>query len=85
MNRLVIIAGDIFPLDVMTHLPVLCEENNVPYIYVASKEELGIAGATKRATSCIMVMGDKIDDGYKELYGEVLGEVKPLNEKIISV
>ena len=79
-----IIAGDIFPIDVMAHLPVLCEENNVPYIYVSSKEELGIAGATKRATSCIMVM-DKVEEDYKELYSEVLGEVKPLNESIISI
>lgn len=82
-HRMVVIAGDIFPLDVMSHLPVLCEENEVPYIYVASKEELGIAGATKRATSCIMVM-DKVGDDYKDLYNEVLKEVMPLNDKIIS-
>ena len=39
-----VIAGDISPIDVITHVPILCEEANVPYVYVHSKEELGAAG-----------------------------------------
>merc|ERR1712233_243718 len=42
-----VIAGNISPMDVISHLPILCEENAVPYIYVRSKEELGAAGLTK--------------------------------------
>lgn len=34
---LCIIAGDISPIDVISNLPVLCEENDVPYVYVPSK------------------------------------------------
>jgi H/ACA ribonucleoprotein complex subunit 2 len=37
-RRLCVIAGNISPIDVITHLPILCEEANVPYIYVNSKE-----------------------------------------------
>jgi H/ACA ribonucleoprotein complex subunit 2 len=33
-----VIAGNISPIDVITHVPILCEESNVPYIYVPSKE-----------------------------------------------
>lgn len=40
----VILAGDISPIDVITPLPVLCEDADIPYIYVPSKEELGAAG-----------------------------------------
>lgn len=36
-----VIAGDISPIDVITPLPVLCEDADVPYIYVPSKDELG--------------------------------------------
>lgn len=36
--RLCLIAGDISPIDVITHVPILCEEADVPYIYVPSKE-----------------------------------------------
>lgn len=38
MCRICILAGDISPIDVITHIPVLCEENQIPYIYVPSKE-----------------------------------------------
>ncbi|KAL0359059.1 UNVERIFIED_CONTAM: H/ACA ribonucleoprotein complex subunit-like protein [Sesamum angustifolium] len=33
-----VIAGNISPIDVITHVPILCEEANIPYIYVPSKE-----------------------------------------------
>ncbi|KDO65595.1 hypothetical protein CISIN_1g0316172mg, partial [Citrus sinensis] len=35
---LCVIAGNISPIDVITHVPILCEESDIPYIYVASKE-----------------------------------------------
>jgi ribosomal protein L7Ae-like RNA K-turn-binding protein len=41
MCRLCVIAGDISPIDVITHVPVLCEEADVPYIYVPSREVIG--------------------------------------------
>ena len=43
--RICVIAGDISPIDVITHLPVLCEENDIPYIYVPSKEVHQPSGA----------------------------------------
>uniref|UniRef100_A0A2P2MSN2 H/ACA ribonucleoprotein complex subunit 2 n=2 Tax=Rhizophora mucronata TaxID=61149 RepID=A0A2P2MSN2_RHIMU len=53
---LCIIAGNISPIDVITHLPILCEENDIPYVYVPSKEDLASAGATKRPTCCVLVL-----------------------------
>lgn len=38
MCRLVVLAGDISPIDVITHVPVLCEDNDIPYVYVPAKE-----------------------------------------------
>ncbi|XP_073131013.1 H/ACA ribonucleoprotein complex subunit 2-like protein isoform X2 [Henckelia pumila] len=35
---LCVIAGNISPIDVITHVPILCEEANIPYVYVQSKE-----------------------------------------------
>ena len=35
--RFVVIAGDISPIDVISHVPVTCEDNSVPYVYVPSK------------------------------------------------
>lgn len=52
---IVILAADISPMDVISHIPVLCEDHGVPYVFVTSRAELGSAGATKRPTSVVMV------------------------------
>jgi len=72
-----IIAGDISPIDVISHLPVLCEDNEVPYVFVPSKEALGAAGQTKRPTSCVLVKAGG-DCDQKEKYEEVLKKVKSM-------
>jgi ribosomal protein L7Ae-like RNA K-turn-binding protein len=36
--RICVIAGNISPIDVITHVPILCEEADIPYVYVTSKE-----------------------------------------------
>ena len=53
---LVIIAADISPIDVLSHLPILCEDKGVPYMYVKSRAEVGEACKTKRPTSCVMII-----------------------------
>ena len=70
MKGVCIIAGDISPIDVISHLPVFCEESAVPYVYVPSKQDLGAAAMTKRPTSCVLIVPR---DGFKadeELYAE---------------
>jgi len=64
-------------MDVISHLPVLCEDNDVPYIYVRSKEDLGAAGLTKRPTSC-MLIAPAIKKGVDEPEGfaEAMKKVK---------
>jgi H/ACA ribonucleoprotein complex subunit 2 len=42
-------------MDVIMHFPILCEEHGVPYIFVRSRAELGLAASTKRATSVVML------------------------------
>jgi H/ACA ribonucleoprotein complex subunit 2 len=55
-----VLAGNISPIDVITHVPVLCEDAGVPYIYVPSKEALGAAGGTKRPTSVMLILPDPL-------------------------
>ncbi|RSL55896.1 hypothetical protein CEP54_009161 [Fusarium duplospermum] len=69
----VIIAGDISPMDVISHLPVLCEDHNVPFIFVTSRAELGAAAKTKRPTSVVMIM-EKADGKKKEKAADKDGE-----------
>jgi large subunit ribosomal protein L7Ae len=43
LAKLVVIAEDVDPEEVVLHLPQLCEEKKIPYIYVPSKKDLGKA------------------------------------------
>eukprot|EP00960_Hanusia_phi_P027505 746864-Hanusia_phi.AAC.6 len=70
-----VIAGDISPIDVISHLPVLCEDKDVPYVFVPSKEALGTAGQTKRPTSCVLIKKPTDEEG-KEKYDEIFKKVK---------
>ncbi|KAL7746291.1 snoRNA-binding protein [Sorochytrium milnesiophthora] len=74
---IVILAGDISPIDVISHLPVLCEDHDVQYVFVPSKAELGTAGSTKRPTSVVLV-SDKCEGEAKEALTECQSETKKL-------
>ena len=41
--KLVIIAEDVDPPEVVAHLPLLCEERKIPYIFVSTREQIGKA------------------------------------------
>lgn len=58
--KLVIIAEDVEPPEVVAHLPLLCEERKIPYIYVPSKEQLGSASGleVKSAAATIVEPGE---------------------------
>lgn len=60
-------------MDVISHIPVLCEDHNIPYVFLPSRAELGAAGSTKRPTSVVMVTPTSKDaDGeWSESYAEL--------------
>ena len=72
-HGIVVLAADISPMDVISHIPVLCEDHAIPYVYVPSRAELGAAGATKRPTSVVMITPQareeqaEWDETYKDL------------------
>ncbi|KAM7479773.1 hypothetical protein LguiA_027986 [Lonicera macranthoides] len=83
---LCILAGNISPIDVITHVPILCEEAEIPYIYVTSKEDLANAGATRRPTCCVLVqtkpskgeIAQEEQEKLKEDYDQVVSDVSEL-------
>ncbi|KAJ4713289.1 H/ACA ribonucleoprotein complex subunit 2-like protein [Melia azedarach] len=87
---LCVIAGNISPIDVITHVPILCEESDIPYIYVPSKEDLANAGATKRPTCCVLVLtkptkgelGQEQEEKLKADYTHVVEDVKELTSSL---
>ncbi|KAI0563904.1 Ribosomal protein L7Ae/L30e/S12e/Gadd45 [Gracilaria domingensis] len=74
----VVLAGDVFPIDVIAHVPILCEESNIPYCFVGRKTELGTAGLTNRPTSVAMVSQKKAPEELTEHLQEVREEVRSI-------
>lgn len=77
-----VIAGDISPIDVITHVPVLCEEANIPYVFVPSKEDLGASSGCKRPTSCVLISlksGSSLEGELKKVVSAIKELPKPHN------
>ena len=60
ISKLIVIAEDVEPPEVVAHLPLICEEQNAAYAFVPSKQELGKALGIEvtSATAAILDAGD---------------------------
>jgi len=61
ISELIIIASDTEPLEIVLHLPLLCEDKNVPYVFIPSKVDMGKSAGTTRnvVAASIIVHTDK--------------------------
>ncbi|MCE4613340.1 MAG: 50S ribosomal protein L7Ae [Desulfurococcales archaeon] len=78
LARLVIIAEDVDPPEIVAHLPVLCDEKKIPYVYVPSKKKLGEAAGieVQAASAAILEPGEA-----EPLVREIIEKVKELRAK----
>ena len=60
ISKLIIIAEDVEPPEVVAHLPLICEEQNAAYAFVPDKQELGKALGIEvtSAAAAILDAGD---------------------------
>lgn len=53
LSEFIVMAADAEPLEIILHLPLLCEDKNVPYVFVRSKQALGRAcGVSRPIIAC---------------------------------
>jgi large subunit ribosomal protein L7Ae len=73
--KLVLVAEDTQPPEVVAHLPLLCDERKIGYIFVPSKSRLGQAAGldVASAAACITELGDA-----EELVKEIINKVEAL-------
>lgn len=73
--KLVVIAQDVSPPEVILHLPALCDEKEIPFTFVPKKEELGIASGINVSTASVAIL----DAGEgKKLLQEIANDAKKL-------
>ena len=59
ISEFIVMAADTEPLEILLHLPLLCEDKNVPYVFVPSKTALGRAcGVSRPVVACSITTND---------------------------
>jgi len=72
--ELVILAADAEPLEILLHLPLVCEDKNVPYVFVKSKTALGRAcGVSRPVISCSITSkeGSQLNTQIQDLKDQI--------------
>jgi len=72
LAKLVLISEDITPEEIVMHLPPLCEEKGIPYLYVKSQRDLGAAcGINKGCASVAIVDPGKAGEAIEKIAEEL--------------
>ena len=72
--KLVAAAKDVTPPEITMHLPLLCEEKNVPFAIVPTKEELGAAAGLEVGTAAVVITKE----------GEAKAVIKEVTSKLVK-
>ncbi|MGQ4912075.1 MAG: 50S ribosomal protein L7Ae [Candidatus Thorarchaeota archaeon] len=75
--RLVLVAEDVEPPEIIMYLPGLCDDKKIPYIFVPSKEDLGKAAGIERQTAAVAIV---VDGKSKELVDDVVEKIAGLRK-----
>ena len=76
--KLVVVANDINPPEIVMHLPPLCEEKKIPFVVAGNKNELGSAAGLEVSTSAVAVL----DAGEaKKMLTELTQELEKLGKE----
>jgi large subunit ribosomal protein L7Ae len=70
---LIVIAEDVDPEEVVVHIPMLCDERSIPYVYVPSKKDLGKSAGLE--VGCAAVGIEKAGNA-SELINEIVSKLK---------
>jgi large subunit ribosomal protein L7Ae len=70
--KFVAIAKDVSPPEITMHIPLLCNERDIPCVTVDSKEELGSAAGLGVGTASVAIVEE----------GEAKSLIKELREKL---
>jgi len=63
--KFVAIAADVNPIEIVMHIPMLCDEKKIPFAFVPSKADLGAAAGLPVGTSAVAIAN--AGEGAKKL------------------
>ncbi len=76
--KFVVMAEDVSPPEILYHVPLLCEEKNIPYAYITSKKNLGNAANLNIGASSIAI--DNVGTGNEKILDEIIKQIGALKK-----
>jgi large subunit ribosomal protein L7Ae len=74
--RLVYVAEDVTPEEVVMHLPELCEEKDVAYLFVETQDDIGHAAGLEVGSAAAAIVDAGDADGDVDDIADKLAELK---------
>ncbi|KAJ5343929.1 L30e-like protein [Penicillium brevicompactum] len=76
--EMVILGADTNPIALVSHLPRLCEEKNIPYVYVPSKLAMGRACGRNGSVIAACIKLDSLADDLSDVIQQIKERVEAL-------
>lgn len=76
LAKLVVMAEDVSPPEILFHVPLLCDEKKIPYAYLSTKKELG--GAVRINVSSSAIAIENVGSGNDNVLGGIIKKLEAL-------
>ena len=78
LAKLVIMAEDVTPPEILFHVPLLCDEKVIPFCYVSTKKELGNSARINVPSSAIAI--ENVGTGNDRELEDILKKIEALKK-----
>ena len=78
--KLIVMAEDVNPPELLAHIPMICEEKQIPFGYVRHQEYLGKESGLPEGVKTASIALLEIPKSYQDKYDTVIGKIKEANK-----
>ena len=76
--KIVVMAEDVSPPEILFHIPLLCEEKGIPYGFLSTKKELGNVARINVSSSAIAI--ENVGTGNESLLADVVKKLEEIKK-----
>jgi len=74
LAKLIVMAEDVSPPEILFHIPLLCDEKDIPYGYLSTKKELGNTARINVSASAIAI--ENVGTGNEGVLDDVIKKLE---------
>lgn len=76
--KFVVMAEDVSPPEILFHIPILCDEKDIPYGYLSTKKELGNVARINVPSSAIAI--ENVGTGNDNVLADVIKKLEEIKK-----